>query len=352
LDKYTFPDHVGRCNRESNCGYHYSPKQFFADNPDENPFKVKEQTTIDHKPRINRKLQILSHIFDTETSDEIKTAIYEEVSQRECFSQERTASYFAAQNKVQKFIQTLNDDADDEILDKIIAQSKEHCPVTQVEYFDKKTMMATMGEYENNGFVNALQLIFNDEQINNIIFRYNLGTTKDGGVVFWQMDAKERIRYGKRMYYLPDLHRDKSKPPIGIHSLMDKCDFKYRQCFFGEHLLSLPENNNKTVCIVESEKTACICSEAMPKDIWLATGGQSGIKWKIKSAWDCLQGRKVILFPDVDAHKDWTEKSVLFKGFGIDISVDEWLIKVAPNTQYDIADLLIPKLMSTKKFLK
>jgi hypothetical protein len=27
-------DHVGRCNREANCGYHYTPKQFFADNPD------------------------------------------------------------------------------------------------------------------------------------------------------------------------------------------------------------------------------------------------------------------------------------------------------------------------------
>jgi hypothetical protein len=27
-------DHVGRCNREANCGYHYTPKQYFTDNPD------------------------------------------------------------------------------------------------------------------------------------------------------------------------------------------------------------------------------------------------------------------------------------------------------------------------------
>jgi len=26
-------DDVGRCNRESKCGYHYKPKQYFADNP-------------------------------------------------------------------------------------------------------------------------------------------------------------------------------------------------------------------------------------------------------------------------------------------------------------------------------
>ena len=25
-------DHVGRCNRESSCGYHYTPKQYFQDN--------------------------------------------------------------------------------------------------------------------------------------------------------------------------------------------------------------------------------------------------------------------------------------------------------------------------------
>jgi hypothetical protein len=27
-------DHVGRCNREDKCGYHFTPRQFFADNPD------------------------------------------------------------------------------------------------------------------------------------------------------------------------------------------------------------------------------------------------------------------------------------------------------------------------------
>lgn len=30
----TFPDNVGRCDRENNCGYHYTPKQYFHDNPD------------------------------------------------------------------------------------------------------------------------------------------------------------------------------------------------------------------------------------------------------------------------------------------------------------------------------
>lgn len=32
--KLTFPDNVGRCDHEKNCGYHYTPKQYFHDNPE------------------------------------------------------------------------------------------------------------------------------------------------------------------------------------------------------------------------------------------------------------------------------------------------------------------------------
>ncbi len=32
-------DHVGRCNREQNCAYHYVPMEFFKENPTKNPFQ-------------------------------------------------------------------------------------------------------------------------------------------------------------------------------------------------------------------------------------------------------------------------------------------------------------------------
>ena len=32
-EKVIFPEYVGRCNREDKCGYHYPPKNYFADNP-------------------------------------------------------------------------------------------------------------------------------------------------------------------------------------------------------------------------------------------------------------------------------------------------------------------------------
>jgi hypothetical protein len=98
---------------------------------------------------------------------------------------------------------------------------------------------------------------------------------------------------------------------------MSKYDFIHRQCFFGEHLLSLPENKNKPVCIVESEKTACICSEVIPEFLWLATGGKNGVKWTDKNVWTYLTGRNIILFPDVDAHQQWSDKIAVFRSFGV-----------------------------------
>ena len=79
----------------------------------------------------------------------------------------------------------------------------------------------------------------------------------------------------------------------------------------------------------------------MPDYVWLATGGSSGIKWTDKNAWAYLQGRRVVLFPDVDAHQKWVEKAAIFSKFGIQVSVYEGLAKIAPGTQDDIADHII-----------
>jgi hypothetical protein len=47
---------VGRCNRESNCGYHYTPKQYFQDNnnsfdtPQAKPYHKPNAVTPQQKP--------------------------------------------------------------------------------------------------------------------------------------------------------------------------------------------------------------------------------------------------------------------------------------------------------------
>jgi hypothetical protein len=78
-------DHVGKCDRESNCGYHFTPKQYFAANPNLKPMKTRDPKPIpppqapDFIPTklfeksLNRPLELndfveyLSSLFDHET---------------------------------------------------------------------------------------------------------------------------------------------------------------------------------------------------------------------------------------------------------------------------------------------
>jgi hypothetical protein len=83
---------VGRCNRESNCGYHYTPKQYFRDNnipfdmPQDNPTRL-EAVTSTQKPvsfippdifkqslksfEVNNFVLFLSGLFGTDITNQL-----------------------------------------------------------------------------------------------------------------------------------------------------------------------------------------------------------------------------------------------------------------------------------------
>lgn len=50
--KVIFPDNVGRCDHEQSCGYHYSPSDYFKDNPDLN---IKEDWRNEVPIKINKQ---------------------------------------------------------------------------------------------------------------------------------------------------------------------------------------------------------------------------------------------------------------------------------------------------------
>lgn len=85
-----------------------------------------------------------------------------------------------------------------------------------------------------------------------------------------------------------------------VHKMKSVRDFNLKQCLFGEHLLIRYEE--KPVALVESEKSAIICSFYYPEYVWLATGGLNNL-----NAEKCrvLKGRTVILFPDLGAEEKW-----------------------------------------------
>ena len=163
---------------------------------------------------------------------------------------------------------------------------------------------------------------------------YHLGATHDGGVIFWQIDTHHRIRTGHIMHYGPDGHRTGTQN--WTHAILKQRrqlppDWTLSQCFFGEPLLPLrPE---ATVCLVESEKTAFICSVLYPEYIWLATCSCSGLNAQ-KAA--VLQGRRVVIYPDSGMLTKW--RTIMLTTQGIRYSFVEDLERYPPNT--DLIDLL------------
>ena len=145
--------------------------------------------------------------------------------------------------------------------------------------------------------------------------RYRLGASRSRGVIFWQIDQWERIHDGKIMYYQPDCHRDKNHKPTWVSYFLQQ---RYQwpdhprasHCLFGLHLLRA-EGNDKSIAIVESEKTALVLSEIYPQYLWLATGGLGEVQ---AEKFRPLQERDITLFPDTDpdgtAFKRWSNATV------------------------------------------
>lgn len=269
---------VGRCNHESSCGYHYTPKQFFADNPTARP-NWKDNFFRIPQPTIKST---------------IKKPIYS-------------------------------------ILTEVVKRS--------------------VNPSIDSDFTIFLSSLIGRDNTLKIIKDYHLGVTKNRDVIFYQIDKEGRCRTGKIMKYNRESGRRVKDENVGgkitwVHSILKRSDnpklrlpdkWELTQCLFGEHLLK--QYPFKNVAIVESEKTAVICSYFWSHYIWLATGGKSQLNDRLL----VLKGRKIVAFPDVDGYQEWKEK--LSQVRGLDIMVSDILETSATAedriNHVDIADLLI-----------
>ena len=190
-----------------------------------------------------------------------------------------------------------------------------------------------------------LLTLFDTETVSKLVETYNLGLSKKwvGSTVFWQVDTSGNIRTGKVMLYDKTGHRVK-KPYSHVnwvHSLIGLDKYNLKQCFFGEHLIS--ERPDATVAIVESEKTAVIASVFIPEMIWIATGGKNGCRWSDSTFNNVLQDRRVLLFPDLGCHADWTEKAKLLNCDNVIISdlLEENATEEERKDGLDLADYFV-----------
>ena len=200
------------------------------------------------------------------------------------------------------------------------------------------------------------------EVLKRLLEEYRLGATRDGSVIFWQIDRTGKVRTGKVMQYNPeDGHRIKGGQTSAvnwIHSILKKQrvlaeDWQLSQCLFGEHLLKT--HPDKVVVLVESEKSAVIGSAIFPDYVWLATGGKSQMR---EEKLRVLSGRTVLLFPDADAYAEWKQRaeSMYFCKVVVSDIIERNATPKQKEAHIDIADWIIfqireGKVMSTANHL-
>ncbi len=164
---------------------------------------------------------------------------------------------------------------------------------------------------------------------------YHLGALADGRVIFWQITKEGEVRSGKVMKYGDDGHRQGY--PNWMHNLLGSCedvanDYKLHQCLFGEHLLA--RYPDRDVALVESEKSALVCSLLQPDKVWVASGGCKQLNAEKLSV---LIGRHVVIYPDSGEFVHWYRLALKLKDLDFDIRSE--LERYPPNT--DIADVLL-----------
>ncbi|MFC4213471.1 DUF6965 family protein [Pedobacter lithocola] len=256
---------VGKCERSDRCGFHYRPKNFFADNG----------IVPDHNTDV--------------------------------------ASVSVPQ------------------------------PVIPTSYIDTKLLSQTMANYEHNNFIIFLNTLFDSQTVSNLIEKFKIGTSKHwpGSTVFWQVDISGKVRTGKIMQY--DLITGKrNKVPFDriqwVHKVTNAVDFNLKQCLFGEHQLA---NNNLPIAVVESEKTAIIATGYLPQFTWVASGNKNGLSIdKCNALKANCNGRAVILYPDLNAFKEWNEKAKLYN-FKMSDLLEKKATPQERENGLDLADYLI-----------
>lgn len=194
---------------------------------------------------------------------------------------------------------------------------------------------------DETSFVHWLVKMFGEAKAWRATAMYWIGGLASGETIFWQIDIHNRVRSGKCIPYGSDGHRIKTegKEVTWMHSLLKRDgilprDWELTQCLFGEFLL----HDGCTVGLVESEKTAIICSIVYPDKVWLATGGKNGLEGdKMK----VLKKYKTFVYPDADAVDKWRKRVTRMKSLGYDIlCVDLHYTDDQVLNKYDIADLI------------
>jgi len=222
-------------------------------------------------------------------------------------------------------------------------------PQQQPVYFIPEGILnATLKDYDNNTFVQNLLKLAPIEEVEKVISLYRIGTIskgeRSGAVTFPFIDKAGNIRTIQAKEFNETNHTIKNGTDF-VHAIITRYytnkgealpgwlqDYnkneKFVSCLFGEHLLNKYPCN--PVALVEAPKTAIIGAlyYGLPETpnalLWISVYNKSSLSIEKCKA---LKGRKVVLFPDLNAFTEWNNKAQELKA-------------KLPGTRFIVSDLL------------
>jgi hypothetical protein len=221
-------------------------------------------------------------------------------------------------------------------------------PTKAKQYLEVGEMVSSCNpkHYPQNNLVKWLGTILGKDVATNVALLYYVGTANKtiygaGATVFWCVDGSG-VRYAKVVQYDPTSgkrNRDFEKPFLQPKHHNGK---GLSPCFFGEHLIQYAPQS-QIVCIVESEKTALLCSIVLPSFLWISSGGANGITIEKMQS---LKGRTVYLVvdSDTDGRNGYQRANEKLTKAGIQTK----MVDLFPNRndKTDLCDFIVSELQS------
>lgn len=198
----------------------------------------------------------------------------------------------------------------------IVARNTENVAIISktIKYIPESTIWLYFHTIPENNLLQYLCKTYGKEKVEDAKETYIIGTNKDGGTVFWNINSDLKVQKAKISYYNENGKRtNQFKVPY-------KNEDGYYACLFGEHLINDGLKGLKTIILVESEKTAIVGYIHFPEYIWAAYCGINGLtENKLKP----LIGHTVLIIPDmsVNAVNTIYEKIPLLLAIGINVKI-------------------------------
>ena len=90
------------------------------------------------------------------------------------------------------------------------------------DFVPRGTVESTFNHFRKNVFFRYLIRTFGQNVAYELQERYNIGTARNGGTIFWQQDKEGNFRTGKIMYYAENGHRLKNVSSWYVHKRINR----------------------------------------------------------------------------------------------------------------------------------